>query len=96
MARTILYTYKSEAKELVFSYEKHRNIHEAVAEAEGIDLSGYLKMEQQIEAVSDTKAVRNYRDNHFARLGFGKITLKQKENLGVGEKEVGEKGVGKK
>ncbi|MGF1720959.1 DUF2960 domain-containing protein [Vibrio kyushuensis] len=86
MVRTILYTYKDENKELAFSYEKHRNIHEAVAEAEGIDISGYLKMEQQIEAISDTKAVRNYRDNHFQRLGFGKITLKQKDNVGVGKK----------
>ncbi|WP_047043965.1 DUF2960 domain-containing protein [Vibrio mexicanus] len=87
MARTILYTYKDEEKELLFSYQQHRNIHEAVAEAEGIDISEYLKMEQQIEAISDTKAVRNYRDNHFRKLGFGKITLKQRENLGVGKKK---------
>ncbi|PUZ92322.1 DUF2960 domain-containing protein, partial [Vibrio vulnificus] len=73
-------------KTLPFSYEKHRNIHEAVAEAEGIDIRDYLKMEQQIEAISDTKAVRNYRDNHFKKLGFGVITMKQKENLGVGKK----------
>ncbi|EGA68935.1 hypothetical protein VISI1226_21064 [Vibrio sinaloensis DSM 21326] len=86
MARTILYTYKGEEKTLTFSYQQHRNIHEAVAEAEGIDISAYLKMEQQIEAVSDTKAVRNYRDNHFRKLGFEKLTLKQKENLGVGKK----------
>ena len=86
MARTILYTYKNEDKELTFSYQQHRNIHEAVAEAEGIDISEYLQMEQQIEAISDTKAVRNYRDNHFKKLGFTKITLAQKENLGVGKK----------
>ncbi len=86
MARTIIYTFKNEQKTLTFSFEKHRNIHEAVAEAEGIDLSGYLAMEQQVEAVSDTKAVRNYRDAHFRKLGFGKITLAQKENKGVGEK----------
>ncbi|AEX21920.1 MULTISPECIES: DUF2960 domain-containing protein [Vibrio] len=86
MARTILYTYKNEDKELTFSYQQHRNIHEAVAEAEGIDISEFLKMEQQIEAISDTKAVRNYRDNHFKKLGFTKITLAQKENLGVGKK----------
>lgn len=86
MTRTILYTYKKEEKTLLFSYQNHRSIHEAVAEAEGIDLSGYLKMEQQIEAVSDTKAVRDYRDNYFKKLGFGKITLKQKENKGVGKK----------
>ncbi|ANW22801.1 hypothetical protein TW78_15570 [Vibrio coralliilyticus] len=86
MARTILYTYKGEDKTLTFSYQQHRNIHEAVAEAEGIDISEFLKMEQQIEAVSDTKAMRNYRDNHFRKLGFEKITLKQKENRGVGKK----------
>ncbi|WP_117235427.1 DUF2960 domain-containing protein [Vibrio maerlii] len=86
MARTILYTYKKQEKELLFSYQNHRNIHEAVAEAEGIDIRDYLKMEQQIEAVSDTKAVRDYRDNYFKKLGFGKITLKQKENKGVGHK----------
>ncbi|MDN3679142.1 DUF2960 family protein [Vibrio tapetis subsp. quintayensis] len=87
MARTILYSYKNEDKTLIFSYEKHRNIHEAVAEEEGIDIREYLKMEQQIEAISSTKAVRDYRDNHFRKLGFGKITLAKKENLGVGKKK---------
>jgi len=86
MARTILYTYKNEEKTLTFSYQQHRNIHEAVAEAEGIDITDYLKMELQLEQISDTKAVRNYRDNHFKKLGFGTITLKPKENFGVGKK----------
>ncbi|USD66582.1 DUF2960 family protein [Vibrio sp. SCSIO 43136] len=87
MARTIIYTYKKQEKTLTFSYEKHRNIHEAVAEAEGIDISDFLKMEQQVEAVSDTKAVRDFRDSHFKKLGFSKLTLAQKENLGVGKKK---------
>ena len=87
MARTIIYIYKKQEKTLPFSYEKHRNIHEAVAEAEGIDISEFLKMEQQIEAVSDTKAARDYRDNYFKKLGFDKITLEQKKNLGVGKKK---------
>ena len=86
MARTIIYTYKDEEKTLTFSYQQHRNIHEAVAEAEGIDIKDFLKMEQQLELISDSKAVRNYRDNHFKKLGFGIITLKPKENLGVGKK----------
>ncbi len=86
MARTIIYVYKKQQKTLLFSYEKYRNIHEAVAAEESIDISGYLKMEQQIEAISDTKAVRDYRDAHFKKLGFGKITLAQKENRGVGKK----------
>ncbi|OXX47318.1 hypothetical protein B9J85_04040 [Vibrio sp. V11_P1A41T118] len=59
MARTILYTYKNEDKTLTFSYEKHHNIQEAVAEAEGIDITDFLKMEQQLEMISDAKAVRN-------------------------------------
>lgn len=87
MARTILYSYKNEDKTLIFSYEKHRNIHEAVAEEEGIDISDYLKMEQQIEAISSTKAVRDYRDNHFRKLGFGKITLESKARPHFSEKK---------
>ncbi|RQW63590.1 DUF2960 family protein [Vibrio viridaestus] len=85
MSRTILYTYKNEEKTLTFSYERFHNIHEAVANAEGIDISEYLKMEAQIEAISDTKAVKNYRDNYFRKLGFTKITLKPKDNRGIGE-----------
>lgn len=87
MARTILYTYKDEDKELLFSKQQHRTIQEAVAAAEGIDLTEYLKTEQQLELISDTKAVRNYQDNYFRKLGFTKLTLKQKENLGVGKKK---------
>ncbi|GAM70081.1 hypothetical protein JCM19236_5628 [Vibrio sp. JCM 19236] len=86
MARIILYTYKKQQKELLFSYQQFRTIHEAVADAEGIDIKEFLKMEQQIEAVSDTKAARDYRDNYFKQLGFGKITLKSKENRPIGKK----------
>lgn len=70
MARIILYTYKKQQKELLFSYQQFRTIHEAVADAEGIDIKEFLKMEQQIEAVSDTKAARDYRDNYFKQLGW--------------------------
>ncbi len=86
MARIILYTYKKQQKELLFSYQQFRTIHEAVADAEGIDIKDFLKIEQQIEAVSDTKAARDYRDNYFKQLGFGKITLKPKENRPIGKK----------
>ncbi|MEW4555157.1 DUF2960 family protein [Vibrio cholerae] len=70
MARTIIYTYKNQEKTLTFSYEKHHNIHEAVAEAEGIDLTEFLKMEMQLEAISDTKSVRNFRDGLDSRYRF--------------------------
>ncbi|MFA0232756.1 DUF2960 family protein, partial [Vibrio sp. 10N.261.45.A7] len=52
-----------------------------------IDITEYLKTEQQLELISDTKAVRNYQDNYFRKLGFTKLTLKQKDNLGVGKKK---------
>lgn len=86
MARIITYTYKEEQKTLTFSYQHHINIHEAVAEAEGIDIKEFLAMEQQIEAVSDTKSARNYRDNYFKKLGFSDVKLLPKENKGIGEK----------
>ncbi|WP_064609208.1 DUF2960 domain-containing protein [Photobacterium sp. J15] len=87
MSRTIIYTYKEQEKELAFSYSQYRSIHEAVAAAEGIDLTEYLKMEQQVEAVSSgSKAVRDFRDSHFRKLGFGKIALAKKEHRGIGEK----------
>lgn len=87
MSRTILYTYKNQEKTLAFSYRDFHTIHEAVADHEGIDIREYLKMEQSIEAVSDTKTVRNYRDAHFKKLGFGRITLMPKENIGIGQKK---------
>ncbi|WP_419206210.1 DUF2960 domain-containing protein [Photobacterium leiognathi] len=87
MSRTIIYTYKKEEKEIIFSFDQFRNIHEAVAAAEGIDLTSFLKMEQQVEAVSNSsKAARDFRDSHFRKLGFGKIALAKKESRGVGQK----------
>ncbi|MCQ1060354.1 DUF2960 domain-containing protein [Photobacterium sp. DNB23_23_1] len=87
MSRTIIYTFKEQEKTLTFSYSQYRTIHEAVAAAEGIDLTDFLRMEQQVEAVSSgSKAMRDFRDSHFRKLGFGKITLAKKEHRGIGEK----------
>ncbi|ORT49749.1 hypothetical protein ST37_15480 [Vibrio sp. qd031] len=86
MARIIEYVYKKESKELLFSYQQFHSIHEAVAKEEGIDITDYLKMEKQLEAVADTKAVRDYRDTHFRKLGFGTIRLKPKVNQPLGKK----------
>ncbi len=86
MARTIHYTYKKQQKTLLFSYEKFHDIHEAVAEADTKDLTEYLSMVKQLKQVSDTKAIRDYRDNYFKRLGFSEIKLAPKEQRGIGEK----------
>ncbi len=89
MARTISYTYNKQQKTLPFSYREFRNIHEAVAAHEGIDISDYLKMELSVEAISDTKTVREFRDAHFKKLGFSNIKLLPKEHIGIGEKKKG-------
>lgn len=86
MSRIISYTYKKEQKTLLFSYREYRNIHEAVAAHEGIDISAFLKTELALEAVSDDKTVREHRDAHFKKLGFGRIFLLPKENKGIGKK----------
>ncbi|MCW8328578.1 DUF2960 domain-containing protein [Photobacterium sp. SDRW27] len=87
MSRTIIYTFKKQEKQLAFSYGQYHTIHEAVAAAEGIDLTEFLKMEQQVAAVATTaKAAKDFRDSHFRKLGFGKITLAKKEHRGIGEK----------
>ena len=55
MAHKVRYKFKGVAKEINFSYSLHQNMHEAVAEAEGIDLSQFLQTEQQLAAISKDK-----------------------------------------
>ncbi|MGL6122822.1 MAG: DUF2960 family protein, partial [Shewanella sp.] len=45
MARQVTYTFKGKTKTIAFSYDKHHDLYEAVAEAEGIDLTQFLAME---------------------------------------------------
>lgn len=75
MAHKVTYTFKGEDKEISFTYSQFHNMHEAVAAAEGIDLGQYLKMEQQIEEISNGKkaAVRNFRDTEFKKMGFSNL-----------------------
>ena len=58
MAHKVRYRFKGVAKEINFSYSRHQNMHEAVAEAEGIDLSQFLQTEQQLAAISKDKKNR--------------------------------------
>ncbi|MBE7214682.1 DUF2960 domain-containing protein [Shewanella benthica] len=74
MAVRVTYTYKKQAKEINFAYDKHHDIHEAIAAAEGVDLTSYHMMEQQVATTSKgSAAVRDFRDKEFARMGFGDI-----------------------
>ena len=57
-----------------FRWTARLNMHEAVADAEGIDLSQFLQTEQQLAAISkDKKTVRNFRDTEFVKMGFSEL-----------------------
>lgn len=74
MAHKITYKFNGIEKEINFSYSEFRNMHEAVASAEGVDLTKFLKMEQQLEAITRNKyAPRNFRDAEFLKMGFSDL-----------------------
>ncbi len=74
MARQIIYVFKKEEKVINFSYDKFRDIYEAVAAAEGIDLTRFLAIEEQVRTTAkDKSAIKNYREKEFASMGFGRI-----------------------
>jgi hypothetical protein len=76
MARHISYKYKGEWKKIPFSYDKYADSFEAVAAAEGIDLTAFRKMEQQVAMTAKGKgALKDYRKNAFVNIGFSEILL---------------------
>lgn len=80
MARQVAYQYKGEAKVINFAYDKFHDMFEAVAAAEGIDLTRFLIMEQQVAMTSKgNKAVKDFRFNEFARMGFSHIHFVREE-----------------
>jgi len=74
MAHKVRYKFYGVAKEINFSYSRYQNMHEAVADAEGIDLTQFLQTEQQLASISkDKKTVRNFRDAEFIKMGFSDL-----------------------
>ena len=74
MAHKVRYKFNGVAKEINFSYSRYQNKHEAVADAEGIDLTQFLQTEQQLASISkDKKTVRNFRDAEFIKMGFSDL-----------------------
>lgn len=82
MARQVIYTFKGQTKTIAFSYDKHHDLYEAVAEAEGIDLTRFLAMEQQIAMTSrkGAKAEKEFRKAEFTRFGFTSIQFVRDED----------------
>lgn len=80
MARQISYSFKKQRKVINFSYDKFHDMYEAVAAAEGIDLTAFLAMEQQVAMTAKRgAAVKNYRQQEFARMGFADIAFVREE-----------------
>lgn len=80
MARQISYTFHKQHKVISFSYDKFRDMYEAVAAAEGIDLTQFLAMEQQIAMTAKhSSATKNYRQQEFTRMGFKNIAFVKQE-----------------
>ncbi|ABL99006.1 MULTISPECIES: DUF2960 domain-containing protein [Shewanella] len=76
MARQVAYTYKGQAKVINFAYDKYHDMYEAAAAAEGVDLTRFLAMEQQVAMTAKGKgALKSYRLNEFARMGFKDIRM---------------------
>ncbi|MCT7940515.1 MULTISPECIES: DUF2960 domain-containing protein [Shewanella] len=82
MARQVIYTYKGKTKTIAFSYDKHHDLYEAAAEAEGIDLTGFLAMEKQVALTSKkgAKAEKEFRQTEFSRFGFTSIKFVRDED----------------
>ncbi|NTS78559.1 DUF2960 family protein [Catenovulum sp. SM1970] len=74
MPRKIVYTYKNEQKTISFSFDKYRDMFEAVAAAEDLDIQKFLSMEQALEYTTrDKSALRNFRQAEIKRLGFTQL-----------------------
>lgn len=82
MARIITYKFKGQPRKIPFSYDKFRDIYEAVAAAEGIDLTKFLQMEQQVAMTAKrTAAIKDFRQKEFIRFGFSDIYLHKDEPI---------------
>jgi hypothetical protein len=80
MSRSISYKFKGQSKKIPFSYDKFLDMYEAVAAAEGIDLTNFLQMEQQVAMTAKRKAaMKDYRQQEFKRFGFSDIYLHKDE-----------------
>ncbi|MCL1067184.1 DUF2960 domain-containing protein [Shewanella olleyana] len=82
MARQVIYIFKGKTKVIPFSYDIHHDLYEAAAEAEGIDLTRFLAMEQQVAMTSKkgAKAEKEFRKTEFARFGFSSIKFVREDD----------------
>ena len=79
MAFKITYPYNKQAQEIGYANDKFNSIYDAIAAAEGLDLSSFHAMEAQLAQVGrrDKKSVKDYRENYFKELGFSNVVIER-------------------
>ena len=76
MARLVSYEFRGQQKTVNFAFDQYHDIFEAAAAAEGVDISAFLKMEQQVAMTAKGGgALKSFRLNEFARMGFINVKL---------------------
>jgi hypothetical protein len=80
MARQVTYIFKKQRKTIQFSYGQFHDIYEAVAHAEGIDLTRFLEMEKQLAMSCRGQGIlKNNRKTEFSNMGFSEIKFVRDE-----------------
>ena len=80
MARQVTYVFKKQRKTIQFSYGVFHDIYEAVAQAEGIDLTKFLEMEKQLAMSCRGQGIlKNHRKTEFTAMGFTEIKFVRDE-----------------
>ncbi|GAA3547769.1 DUF2960 domain-containing protein [Zobellella aerophila] len=81
MAFRIRYHYRKQQKEIGFANDKHHSLYDAIATAEGLDLSDFHRMEAQLANVSrnDRKTMKDFQEEYFRKLGFSQISIFREE-----------------
>ncbi|MCD8476414.1 DUF2960 domain-containing protein [Shewanella fodinae] len=76
MARLVSYEFRGQQKTVNFAFDQYRDIFEAAAAAEGVDISAFLRMEQQVAMTAKGGgALKSFRLHEFARMGFTNVKL---------------------
>lgn len=81
MAYRINYIYRNLQKEIGYANDKHNSVYDAIALAEGVDLTDFHRMENQVTNVSrnDRKTMKDFREEYFAKLGFSQVVIAREE-----------------
>ncbi|ART82793.1 DUF2960 domain-containing protein [Oceanisphaera profunda] len=81
MAYRINYLYRNLQKEIGYANDKHNSVYDAIALAEGVDLTDFHRMENQVANVSrnDRKTMKDFREEYFAKLGFSQVVIAREE-----------------